>query len=374
MPCSGGKGTGSDARRDPTAPRPPCVAPRSSAGDHETDRHDPGEASRQARAAQICTTRASVEGRRVGGMRVTDDFSEAVALRTLMQMPERKRSIPALVADVLDRGSARALLEEQEPAALFDPPRPRQGDAEAEVEAWFSDDRYQVVSILDDEYPKLLKDVRDAPPFLFYRGSLDVLHSPGASVVGTRDVSDTGIAQTQDTAHQLVERGIPVISGMARGVDATAHWATLNHGGIPIGVIATSILGPYTPAPNRDLHEAVADRGLLVSQFAPGTPVHKGSFLQRNATMSGLGFATIIIEAREKSGTRAQARNAMHHGRPVILTESVISNTQWGKDLITNYREAVHPIHDRVSLVKALKYSARQTMPNIAKIESIVSA
>lgn len=112
-----------------------------------------------------------------------------------------------------------------------------------------------------------------------------------------------------------------------------------------MGVIATGIAAPYTPAASRGLHEQVAEHGVLVSQFRPRSHAEKHTFLLRNATMSGLGIATIVVEAGEHSGARAQARRAMEHGRPVLLTRSVIDATQWGRGLADGTRPNVFPVN-----------------------------
>ena len=186
--------------------------------------------------------------------------------------------------------------------------------ARDEIDGWVRDG-LTFTSILDADYPARLRGVFDAPPFLFYRGDLGVA-AGGVSVVGSRDASPQACDRAASIAQLLVARGLPVISGLARGVDTAAHEATVAAGGRPVGVIATGIAAPYTPATSRALHEQVAERGVLVSQFWPRAHAEKHTFLLRNATMSGLGIATIVVQAGEHSGARAQARRAMEHGRP----------------------------------------------------------
>jgi DNA processing protein len=121
-----------------------------------------------------------------------------------------------------------------------------------------------------------------------------------------------------------------VISGLAEGIDGAAHEATLRVGGRPIGVLGTGINRVY-PASHRELHRRVAAAGALVSQFLPDAPPSKQSFPMRNITMSGLGRASVIIEAGEHSGTRVQARAGVEHGRAVILTDVVVNATNWSQ-------------------------------------------
>lgn len=212
------------------------------------------------------------------------------------------------------------------------------------------------VSVLDADYPTTLLGVHDAPPVLFYRGSLDAFSAGGVSIVGTRNVSPAGQARARDAAQHLAASNVPVISGLAKGVDTVAHTSALDSCATPVGVIATPITGPYTPAPNRGLHELVAERGALVSQFLPTDRVAKHSFVQRNATMSGLGFATIIIEAGEHSGTRSQARFAQAHGRPVILAERVVAETTWGRELADSGSANVLVVTSRDDMHRAIEH------------------
>ncbi len=169
------------------------------------------------------------------------------------------------------------------------------------------------------------------PPFLFYEGDLRA-DDDGMSVVGSRAITERGRAFAQATAEFLVSEGLTVIAGLAEGIDTAAHRAALDAGGRTVAFIGTGISRRY-PAKNAALQEEIAQRGLVLSQFYPDAPPTKSSFPMRNASMSGYGLATIVIEAGEHSGTRIQARLAGEHGRPVILTSDVVESTQWGRAL-----------------------------------------
>jgi DNA processing protein len=151
-------------------------------------------------------------------------------------------------------------------------------------------------------------------------------------VVGSRAASADGLRIAANVARGLVDRGVTVLSGLAAGIDTAAHRATLDAGGRPVGVIGTGITRSY-PAENRALHDEVATHGALVSQFMPDAPPQKHTFPMRNATMSGMGLASVVVEAGEHSGARIQARVAIEHGRPVILSDRVVENTRWGRGL-----------------------------------------
>lgn len=187
------------------------------------------------------------------------------------------------------------------------------------------------VSVLDSRYPNRLRQVVDMPPFLFADGTLrqDEL---GASVVGSREASPEALAFAHETASMLVSEQFTVIAGLAAGVDTAAHQQALADGGRTVAFIGTGITRQY-PRENEALQREIADKGLVLSQFWPDQGPTKATFPMRNASMSGYGVATIVVEAHEYSGTRIQARQAQRHGRPVILRDTVVAGTEWGRGL-----------------------------------------
>jgi DNA protecting protein DprA len=285
--------------------------------------------------------------------RMSDATQERAALLALMQERPRlrgeragKTAWPTIASEVSLLGSAIKLWEQLHPPAelrdedymlAFADVRAADDsdlllkEAMETVHCWEGSPDFDVVSVLDDAYPVALREIHQMPPMLFTKGELRA-DEVGVSVVGTREPSDLGRSIATNVAKGLVERGISVISGLAAGIDAAAHGATLAAGGRTVGVIGTGINKVY-PAAHRGLHERVAAAGVLVSQFFPDAPPTKQSFPMRNVTMSGMGRASIIVEAGERSGTRIQARVAVEHGRPVILTDLVVRTTKWGKEL-----------------------------------------
>jgi DNA processing protein len=195
-----------------------------------------------------------------------------------------------------------------------------------------------LLTFRDEDYPAQLREIHEMPPVLFHRGTLKP-HELGMSVVGSRQASARGLDIARSVAAGLVDRGITVIAGLAKGIDTAAHQATLDAGGRTVAVIGTGITQSY-PAGNRDLQDHIGTTGLVLSQFWPDAPPTKHSFPMRNAIMSGYGRATIVVEAGERSGARIQARQAVAHGRPVILTDLVVAATTWPADLIG--RPGVH--------------------------------
>jgi DNA processing protein len=237
----------------------------------------------------------------------------------------------AIAAEVVRRGSALAVWNECHPLTLDCP-----GESDAalvrargRLAGWQAAD-FDFLTVLDRRYPLPLRHVQPMPPVLFVRGQL-LADEVGASVVGSRDVSVRGRQMARAIARGLVERGFAVISGLATGVDAAAHHATLAAGGRPIGVLGTGITRVY-PETNRALHERVAAAGALVSQFSPEHPPDKHTLALRNATMAGLSQVSVIVEAGERSGSRVHARYALARRRPLILTDVVVGSTRWGRE------------------------------------------
>jgi DNA processing protein len=264
---------------------------------------------------------------------------EQAAVVALLQDRSAERRWPEVTAEILEAGSARELWLRRAPAALVGVP----GEpdplvlAAQQIRRW-AERGWTLTTILDQDYPARLREVHQAPPFLFSRGQL-LPDDTAVSVVGSRNASERGLAIAAGVARELVSRRVAVVAGLARGIDTAAHRMALDAGGRTVGVIATGI-GRVYPPENAALHEEIATRGLLLSQFWPEAPPQKHTFLMRNATMSGYGLATVVVEAGEKSGARVQARLAVAHGRPVILTDLVVERNEWARALLG--RPGVH--------------------------------
>lgn len=273
----------------------------------------------------------------------------ALLRRTPTEKGERE-----LVQRLTEEASPVAVLRERlDPVDLFsDPMEEALAGAGEEISSW-EQDGIHVITMGDRRYPHRLRDVFDRPPLLFARGAV-LEEDDGVAVVGSRTVSPQGRALAAELATRLVERGLTVVSGLAAGVDTTAHEAALRAGGRTVAVIGTGIRKHFPPE-NRDLHRVVAEQGAVFSQFWPDRTPDKTTFPLRNGTMSGYSLATIIVEASERSGTRIQARKAVEHGRPVILMRSVVDRTQWGR--VTADKPDVHvakDAHEAMTIVDEL--------------------
>lgn len=184
------------------------------------------------------------------------------------------------------------------------------------------------------EYPEWLRDAAHPIELFYYRGFLDLLHSPKRiAIVGSRNPSEDGVKRTRKIVKLLVQDGYTIVSGLAKGVDTAAHSATLELGGKTIAVIGTPIT-EYYPLENKHLQDLIANSHLLISQV----PIWRYSlqnykwnklfFPERNATMSALSQATVIVEASNTSGTLTQARAALHQGRKLFILDSCFQNTE----------------------------------------------
>ena len=172
-------------------------------------------------------------------------------------------------------------------------------------------------------YPPLLAAIPGPPPRLWFRGRAELLHKTCVAVIGARHASQDGLSAAGDIAFGLAQARVVVVSGLARGVDSAAHRAALDVGGDTIAVLGTGVDRVYPPE-NRDLSERIAERGVLVTEFPPGSPPEDWHFPRRNRIISGLSKAVVVVEAREKSGSLITARLAADQGRDVMAVPGTI--------------------------------------------------
>lgn len=168
-------------------------------------------------------------------------------------------------------------------------------------------------------YPKILKEIYDPPIVLLAKGDWPVWEErPWVSVVGARKATTFGKTAAREIAQELVKKGFGIVSGLAYGIDAEAHKAALEAGGVTWGVLGSGIDTIY-PAINRTLAQKMMAKGGVLSEFPLGTQPYAGNFPQRNRIVSGLSQAVIIIEATLKSGSLITARFGLEQGREVFV-------------------------------------------------------
>lgn len=259
--------------------------------------------------------------------------AEHIALIALLRTRSRGERWATVTERVLEVGSAVAVWDATAGSMLLPDPAlaAAYDEARADANRW-ADAGYRMVGILDSDYPARLREIHQAPPFLFAAGELRP-DDRAIAVVGSRNASDRGLSIATAIADALARRGVTVLSGLAAGIDAAAHAAALAAEGRTVAIIGTGINKHY-PAANRALQQQIMARGLVLSQFWPDAPPQQHNFLMRNAVMSGYGRATVVVEAGEKSGARAQARMAVEHGRPVILVDQVVRANDWAQALV----------------------------------------
>jgi len=173
----------------------------------------------------------------------------------------------------------------------------------------------EILLFCDEKYPRLLREIPDPAPILTVKGDIEFFHRDSIAIVGARNASHHAVSFAKKIALEIGQQSIITVSGMARGVDAAVHEASILSG--TIAVIAGGINHVY-PIENSKLYAEISKRGLLVSETPFGVPPKGGNFVQRNRLISGLSLATIVVEAGLKSGSLITARCAIEQGREVF--------------------------------------------------------
>jgi len=225
-----------------------------------------------------------------------------------------------------------------------------------------------VLTLLDDDYPPLLKEIDQSPPVIYVKGTLTPADEFSVAIVGTRRVSEYGQQITRDASIYLTGHGLTIVSGLARGVDGLAHRHALEAGGRTIAVLGSGVDVIYPPE-HRKLAEAISENGAVISDYPLGTQPEGVNFPPRNRIISGLSLATIVIEAGDRSGALITADFALEQGRDVFAVPgNVLSPASRGTNrLIQNGAFAMVSPQDvldvlNLSEVEAIK-TARQVLP-----------
>lgn len=179
------------------------------------------------------------------------------------------------------------------------------------------------VGFNEPDFPPLLNQIQSAPLGLFVLGERALLNNPQLAIVGSRSPTPSGKVSTVRFAQELCNAGLTITSGMALGIDSSAHRGCLTALGKTIAVMATGIDVVY-PRTNRSLHREIAENGLVVTEYPPGTPPKREYFPQRNRIISGLCFGTLVVEAGIRSGSLVTARLAGEQGREVFAVPGSI--------------------------------------------------
>nr|WP_279184148.1 DNA-processing protein DprA [Acetobacter syzygii] len=175
----------------------------------------------------------------------------------------------------------------------------------------------QFLTLLDPDYPPLLRHIPDAPPVLSILGNPAYLHQPGIGIVGARNASAQGLRLAENLATELADSGLTVISGLARGIDSAAHKGALYKRGLTIAAIAGGLDCPY-PTQNAPLQAQIAQMGVVITEAPLGTAPQGRHFPRRNRLIAGLALGCVVVEAAPHSGTLITARMAADYGREVF--------------------------------------------------------
>ncbi|RMG36929.1 MAG: DNA-protecting protein DprA [Gammaproteobacteria bacterium] len=253
--------------------------------------------------------------------------SKALAWLTLLRAPGLgpRRLLP-LLEQVAD---PEVLLASPPPNT---PEKVRQALGEADREQakrdleWLTESGNRLLPYTADDYPPLLRELADPPLALFLRGDAALLGLPQIAVVGSRNASRAGLENAHRFARHLADSGLVVTSGLAAGIDSAAHRGALAAGsGTTIAVLGTGLDRVY-PARNRELAHQIAEQGLLVSEYPPGTTPLRGNFPRRNRIIAGLSLGTLVVEATLASGSLITARLAGEIGREIFAIPGSIHN------------------------------------------------
>ena len=212
--------------------------------------------------------------------------------------------------------------------------------------------KIKVLYLGNHNYPEKLSKISDPPPILYQKGKENIWEKPSVAVIGARACSHYGSLAAKELGRDLANRGIVVVSGMARGIDGICQWAALEHGGESVGVLGSGVEVCYPPE-NRSLYERLQRDGSLLSENPPFMQPNAGLFPLRNRIISGLADMVVVVESREKSGTLITVDMALEQGKEVYavpgrMTDSVSRGCnnliKQGAGVILSPREFVEEI------------------------------
>ncbi len=204
--------------------------------------------------------------------------------------------------------------------------------------------KFQVITIVDEVYPTVLKTIKDPPLVLYTLGDLSLLsYLPALSVIGTRNPSREAKLKMNRIVKPLIEQDWLIVSGMAIGIDSFAHLLSLGNKGKTIAVLGGGFNHIY-PRQNIALFRKIAEQGLLLTEYPPDTAPEKYHFPERNRIISGLSFGTLVIEATRRSGTMITVDQALDQGREVYAVPGspLLPQTEGCHQMIQDGAKLVH--------------------------------
>ncbi len=224
---------------------------------------------------------------------------------------------------------------------------------------WLEADSNHLLTLADDDYPRRLLEIADPPPLLYLKGRRELLAQPGFAVVGSRNATPSGLQNAEAFARSLSEAGFTIISGMALGIDAAAHRGGLAARSASIAVVGTGLDLVY-PARNKALAHDLAENGLIMSEFALGTPALAQNFPRRNRIISGLSRGVLVVEAALASGSLITARQAAEQGREVFAIPGSI-HSPFSKGCHQLIKQGAKLVEDANDILVELHWEAAVT-------------
>jgi DNA processing protein len=229
---------------------------------------------------------------------------------------------------------------------------------------WLAEPNNHLITLADEDYPRLLLETPDPPPILFAKGQLSCLQQPSIAIVGSRNPTAQGEKNAHDFAMLLAEFGFTIVSGLAIGIDAAAHRGALASNGKTIAVVGTGLDIVY-PAKHRELAHEIIKQGLLISEFSLGTPSLPQNFVQRNRVISGLSMGCLVVEASLQSGSLITAKFSTEQDRDVFAIPGSIHSPQSKgcHQLIKQGAKLVDAVQDIVHELKSEHFVSLAAMP-----------
>ena len=232
-------------------------------------------------------------------------------------------------------------------------------DAIAATRLWLQESGNHVVTLADADYPRALLTSVDPPVLLYAKGRRNLLNAPAFAIVGSRNATKQGEANAQAFAAALASAGLVIVSGLALGIDAAAHRGALGATGATIAIIGTGADRIY-PARNADLARAIAETGLIISEFALGTPPLAANFPRRNRLIAGLARGCLVVEAADQSGSLITARLAADAGCDVFAIPGSI-HSPLSRGCHKLIRQGAKLVESAQDILEELKWDAVTT-------------
>jgi len=239
----------------------------------------------------------------------------------------------------------------------------------------------RVVTIRDEDYPYGLRQISDAPIILYIKGEIMETDKYAIAMVGSRTPTYYGIQVAEGMSHDLAERGLTIVSGMARGIDTCSHRGALKAGGRTIAILGSGIDVPY-PRENRRLMDEIASSGAVVSEFPMGTLPEKGNFPRRNRLISALSLGVVVVEATIDSGSLITVGYALEQGKEVFAVPgNIISKKSRGTNdlikkgarLIESADEVVEELRPQlIGILKEDKARDKRLLPRMTEEERAI--